>query len=552
MKYVLKLLLITTISLGFAHRSCGTSPKTFKFGEFKIELNDVNFSIDPRIELFHAVELAAGIPLINHIELDYKQNIEKHFKPYQNHPIFSFLHRNAPSGKLFNSIDAPIWFLLHLTNDFEWRKDILYPDANNPYVDSLRMYLKDLSIQSNYPKFFNSNADFYNITLTTLSYNLPDFDEKNRLLKYGGVKNGSTIQFNVIVNYLGWGNFGPRLFKKDGAEFYAVIAPQKSAIRVPTFDLAGLYHLLWHEFGHSFANPAVEKIESQFEPLIYLWEPIKESMRSQAYASWISVVKEHLTEAIAIRLAANKFGEDYASLNYVRPQKGKRWIYLNPLLKALKEYEADRNSYPTLDDFMPKIVASLRNVKQPDINDWMAETEELRKPDVNTMPVIGEIYNKENILIILSTHEPDKAADTRLKEFINNFKNNIPSLAKATIVTDTTALKMDVSGYNLFVWGTPSGNLFLKKHISQLPLVIKSDRVIASSEYIGSGYAVLTAWVNPYNKENIMIIHTAQNPNNLVNFNGVAHGGANYHIVKNLITLKEGAFKRVGLVWVTE
>jgi len=526
------------------------SSKTEKFKEFKIEVKEVKFSVDPRVELYHAVEMVAGIPLINYIDLDYKQKIVMNFAPYQNHPAFSFMKRHSNSGKLFTTIDEPLWFLLHLTNDFEWRKDITYYNAQNPYMDSLRIHLKDLSLKSRYAEFFNSNADLYRISLSTLTYNLPGFDEKNRLLNYCGAKNGSNMQFNVILNYFGWGNFGPRIFHKNSAEFYAIIAPEKSAIRVPTFNVVGMYRLLWHEFAHSFANPAVEKMESQFEPLVYLWEPVKESMRAQAYHSWMSVIKEHLTEAIACRLAAERFGEQYAELNFVRVQKGKRWIYLNPLLKALKEYEANRSTYATLDDFMPRIVQVLKEVKQSDIDLWMADTEEIRKPDVSTMPAIGDIYDKENVLIILPSNEEDKAADLRLKEYVYNLQKNLPALTKAKIVADTTALKMDVSGYNLFVWGTPSGNLFLQKHIMKLPFRVQPNAILAENEYKGTDYGVLAGWVNPYNNKHVMTIYTAQNPGNLVNVNSLMHGGDNYHIFRNFITYKTGSFKRQGLVWV--
>lgn len=255
------------------------------FNEYSTDIKGVRFSVDPRIEFFHAIELVAGIPLINHINIDYKQKINAHFQSFKNHRVFSYILENAPKGNLFNSIDGPIWFLLHLTNDFEWRNDIECPDAQNPYIDSLRIYLKDLSIKSKYTSFFNSNADFYNISLSTIKYNLYDFDEKSRLLKYCGVKNEAENKFNVIINFLGWGSFSPRFFKKNGAELYAVIAPEGNALRVPTFSLNGLYNLLWHEFGHSFANPAVEKIEPQFEALSHLWEPVKESMKYQSYHS---------------------------------------------------------------------------------------------------------------------------------------------------------------------------------------------------------------------------------------------------------------------------
>jgi hypothetical protein len=551
MKQVISHLFLQIIVCAY-FQSYAKAPQSKKenFREFKMEVREVKFSVDPRVELYHAVELVAGIPLINYIDLDYKQKIAANFAPYQDHPAFSFMKRHASSGKLFTTIDEPLWFLLHLTNDFEWRKDITYHDAQNPYIDSLRTHLKDLSLKSGYASFFNSNADLYRVSLSTMVYNLPGFDEKNRLLKYCGVKDGRNIQFNIIINYLGWGNFGPRMFLKKGAEFYAVIAPEKSAIRVPTFNLVGLYRLLWHEFAHSFANPAVEKIEPQFEPLAYLWDPIKESMRSQAYHSWMSVIKEHLTEAIACRLAAEKFGEQYAELNFVRVQKGRRWIYLNPLLEALKEYEANRSKYPTLDDFMPRIVQKLKEVKPGDIDFWMAYTEEVRKPDVAAIPAIGDIYDKDNILFILSSHEEDRAADLRLKEYVQNLQKKIPALTRARVVADTTALKMDVSAYNLFVWGTPSGNLFLEKHLPQLPLRVEPGAILAENEYVGTGYGVLAAWVNPYNNKNMMTIYTGQNPGNLVGVNGIMHGGDNYHIFRNFITFKTGIFKRQGLIWV--
>jgi hypothetical protein len=523
-----------------------------KFTNCKIVLNGVNFTVDPRVELFHTMEVLSGINLVNYIDLDYKQKMIAYFEPYKDHQLFAYLKKNPLYPKFFgNMIDSPFWFLIHLNNNFDWRKDIPYKEQT-PALDSLRMLMKDFAAKSNYPEFFNSNAEFYNISLATLTYNMPNFDEKNRLMDYCGSTNKKGYQFNVILNFLGWGNFGPRIFKADGAELYAVLAPEKVAVRVPTFDVQGLYRLLWHEFAHSFANPAVEKIEEQFLALEHLWPPIKESMRQQAYNSWQSVIKEHMTEAIACRMAALKLGEDAAEMNYVRLQKGKRWIYLNPLLKSLKYYEAHRDTYPTLDSFMPEILKGLKEVKQSDIDQWMAETETFRKPDVKAMPTINDTYDRKDILIITSTNETDKVADEQLKAFINKFKGWVNPLKEAKIVADTTALNMDLSQYNLFVWGTPQGNRFLQKYMSQIPIMVKADKVIAENTYYGTGYGVLIAWVNPLNPKNVMHVYTAQNPANLVDFNQIMNGGGNYHIFRNFITFREGNFSRNGLVWLAK
>jgi len=523
-----------------------------KYKEFKIVLNDVNFTVDPRIELYHTIEVVSGMPLVNYIELDYKQKITAYFAPFQQHPLFSYLNRHPLYGKLFNSIDAPMPFLLHLTNDLEWRRDVDFAGQQNPALDSLRLLMKDFALKSGYPKFFNSNADLFNISLATLTYNLPHFDEKNRLLNYCGARDRKDLQFNVILNFLGWGNFGPRIFKKDSGELYAIIAPEKSAIRVPTFDVAALYKLVWHEFAHSFANPAVEKVEGEFDKLNYLWPPVKEAMSAQAYQTWRSVVKEHLTEAIACRMAAQKFGEDAADLNYVRYQKGKGWLYLNPLLKALKYYETNRNKYPTLDSFIPEILACLKAVKPADIDAWAAESARIRTPDVSVIPTVGDIYDQKNLLYIVSSNEPDREADQRLKNFISKNKNSIGVLKDAQIVADTTALKMDLSSYNLLVWGTPEGNRFLQKYLGQIPLLIEKDKIIGENVFEGRGYGVLIGWVNPANPKNVMAVYTGQNPDDLVDFNKMMNGGGNYHIFRNFITLKQGNFSRQGRVWLAK
>jgi len=339
------------------------------------------------------------------------------------------------------------------------------------------------------------------------------------------------------------------MYKKSGAELYAVIAPEKSAIRVPTFDISALYRLLWHEFAHSFANPAIEKYEAQFDQFDWMWNSIKESMKAQAYHSWHSVMKEHLTEAIACRMAALKFGENAAELNYVRRQYGMNWIYLHALLEALKRYEKERQQYPTLESFIPEIINALKNVKKSDIDIWIAEAKNIKKPDVSMMPVIDAIYDQKDILFITSSNEADQKADQKLKDFIKKFRNRFPTFNKAKVVADTTALKMDLSGYNLSVWGTPKGNKFLQKYFELIPLLIEDDRIIGENIYEGTGYGMLIGWVNPLNNEKVMAIYTGQSPVDVIDFNEIPNGAGNYHIFNNKITIKQSTFRRLGEIW---
>jgi hypothetical protein len=86
----------------------------------------------------------------------------------------------------------------------------------------------------------------------------------------------------------------------------------------------------------------------------------------------------------------------------------------------LKRYEKKRQQYPTLDTFIPEIINAFKNVTQSKIDNWML------------------------------------------------------------VVADTTALQMDLSKYNLTIWGTPTGNKFLQKYFGEIPLLIEDKRVIGS------------------------------------------------------------------------
>ena len=53
-----------------------------------------------------------------------------------------------------------------------------------------------------------------------------------------------------------------------------------------------------HEFGHSFANPAIDSLPSSLiTATAYLYEPIKQEMKNQGYTAWFMSLYEHLVRA---------------------------------------------------------------------------------------------------------------------------------------------------------------------------------------------------------------------------------------------------------------
>ena len=510
------------------------------------EKNGINYLIDTRIELWNVIMLVAGNPEINHVDLNYKLEIVNRFGKYKHHPVIQFIRKYGPQGKLFTSIDAPVWYMLSVTPDLNWRRDMSNPYEKEPLMDSLRLLVRKFSLETGFSHFFNENADFYDRSLSDLLFNR-EGDEKQRLLRYYGEKNSKTLKFNVILNFLGFGNFGPRLETAGGRELYAIIAPTGSYANLPTFSLAELDGLIWHEFGHAFANQLIEENMTAFNRCIQLWNPVRSQMASQAYHEWKVILWEYLVNAVMCRLAAERSGENYAELTYERNLLGNDWIYLPPLLSALREYESKRMEYPTLRSFMPVIVRSFQQITPEQIAFLHQKRDNMRRPDVANMPSLGDIYGKKNVLFIVSSKEENAPAHSSLIQKVKEHqKHFFPS---AAFVTDTVATGMDLSRYHLFVIGTLQGNRLLQQVITQLPVVVKQTELVVGKKYSGDGYVFMSGWINPFNTQNTMVIYAAQDPEYLINFAQIPRGGTHFHLAKGVITLKAGNYIRRNSVW---
>ena len=542
MKHLTIPLFLLSISLLYGQNKPDNYFNENIFKEFKHEVNGIEIRIDPLIEFFQILNLVGGNPAINTTEMNYKLDIIRYFDEYKNHSALNYLRSNYL--KFFTSIDDPYSLLLSLNNDFTFKEGLVNNKwKDQPEIDSLLNVMRKLLNDTDFVKFFNSQADFYELVLSNTLYTLNDFDEKNRIIHYFGIENIDEHKFVIILNFLGFGNFGKGIHTAKGEDHYAIISPGSGNGVLPVFEKNQILALIWHEFSHSFSNPLVDKYWKDFNNLSHLYGPISESMKGQAYDNWHSVVYEHMVRAVTCRLGALKYSEDFAQVNLNRIEIGHKFIYTIPIIESLKAYERSRDRYHALENFMPKIINVLKSVNDDSINSWLNKAEQIREPNIRDIPSNGEIYDRENRLLILSTCEKDTSANRSLREYIMQTHHDYK------FVADTIALKMDLKNYNLFAIGTPWGNKFIEKYIRLLPIKITQERIIVNREYEGKGYALFTGWINPYNQENVMVIYAAQNPADLINFGMVPRGDTDYQIVKDLITLKAADYKRYSKIW---
>ena len=487
---------------------------------FETNINGAVFCVDKRIELFYIVAMLADYPRINGYNAAYKQDIKEYFNPYLSHEIFTFIKEIGRDWHL----DTPTQLMLYFTENFKLRTDAKLPEdliTNCGGIKKIERYqelIRDFAIKSEYQAFLDAHTNFYNTILSTVNFNFRNFDEIKRMENYFRQKK---LKYTIILNLLGSGNFGPNIQTVKGTEIYAILQPEVQFGDIPSYsDNRKFDNLIWHEFGHSFINPIVEKYINEINKYSELYDPISSSMTSQAYGNWLTTVREHLTRATTCRLAAMRFGEDVAFLNYERSEIGHRFIYVSLLLEKLKEYERAEKRYKSFEEFFPQLISVFKTVTPDMIAKFQTNVEEFRKPAVGRIPATGDLFANKNVIMIIPTREKDTIVQRQLYNFI---KDDYLRNKKIQILEDTLACNKDLSNFNLIVFGTKNGNAFLSKYFKELPIFISDNKIVADKEYIGKNFQIIAEWVNPLNPQMSMLIYTAQKTEDLIRSNRIPY-----------------------------
>ncbi len=118
-----------------------------------------------------------------------------------------------------------------------------------------------------------------------------------------------------------------------------------------------------HEFGHSFVNPAIDKVDEKvITSKEFLFELIKNKMSEQAYNQWKICLYEHFDRAgeviIAKLIGDNKKADEILNDNV----KNRSFIYLPQIVNQLEYWYYNEFFTKTYDQKVSEIVANLQTV----------------------------------------------------------------------------------------------------------------------------------------------------------------------------------------------
>jgi membrane protease YdiL (CAAX protease family) len=157
------------------------------------------------------------------------------------------------------------------------------------------------------------------------------------------------------------------------------------------------------------------------------------------------------------------------------------------------------------------------------------------------------LSDKPSVVIIAPTQETDKAVEAKIRVDLEAWRD--AHFKDRPIITDIDALQRDLSSNTLIVFGTPSGNAWLARQLDQLPVRIEKNRLIVDKEYAGSNLRLITAWRNPQNPQEWVVIYTAQRAEDVIGICNVFHGPTAYVVAKGGVVLSAGNYYWQGKSW---
>ncbi len=479
-------------------------------------------SIDPRLELLNSIQGISNYDILHRQRNSYHKQIKEYFEPYVSSQAVALTNKFAATGFTY---DAPVSFMLHLTQPNGCLQNIPYGDylkGRSGGTHKLIQYqqaIHDFAIDSRFERFWKKNEPFYK---EIVDLSVTEVSKRNWIDALENYYNASQNSYTIIISPLLSNGYGFRIpAKNNNWDSYACLPTDgKTRNGIPYLDETNLMFYVWHEFGHSYVNPEIEKYAERLENSSILFEPLQILMKKQAYDSWKICVMEHIVRAIHIRLIETYIGKSEASLKLDSDQKN-GFAYIKPLLEKLKMYENMRNiDKISFSDFVPKLL---------DVFDSIAKIDYMHYSILSGSSFSGPInnvFNADKIVVIYPTNDQDKESLFGLRKYAEKIQQYLKR--KSICISDTAAIVKDLSSCGLVVYGSVESNLFLKKYKNQFPFKIEANTLITNRKYTKAGIKFISCLPNPQNKNLGMVIYTAVINKDIEDINNVFHGPEDY------------------------
>lgn len=386
--------------------------------------------VDKRVELLSIVFRLAGNNEYNMDDYEsYVNDIHLHFDKYKNHPLIKFAKLLRRKNQV--SYDAVMSMAVSFEQPPSLKPLVSFNDsipeprwgAKNGY--KFVSLLQQFYVDANCEEFFKVHEPLYlkaeerfKVIYDSLDISwYKDFFGKD-----------PDENFNIVLGLgNGGGSYGPHINYKDKKnDVYAIVGTWNfDSIGIPVYAKNYL-PLLIHEFNHSFVNQLINKNLTPLEASgKILFKEVKSKMKSQAYSCWETMIIESLVRSSTIMYMKKHENKKNNVARLMGYELSNGFLWMKEMVDLLDQFEKERNTYPTLESFMPQIISFFQK-------------------------------SASNIQTLKENYEINTPHVASIQQFENNAKNVDPSLTEIKIIFDRPLLG---KGYS-FYYGDKGKNSF--------------------------------------------------------------------------------------------
>jgi hypothetical protein len=306
--------------------------------------------VDRRVELMSILQrLAAASEYLGTPTTTYVSDVGTTFGPFTEHPAVQ--RTRELRAKYGIAFDAPMWLAVSLDDKLYLRSRPLDARWTNVDIDSYLVLVRQFVTDTKFDAFLTAHAPYFTRVEARLRDAIAKENPTSWFDRFFGARPGA--RFVVVPGMLtGTHNFGPH----TDSELYQILGMSHVDFDELPFIDDALVELLVHETAHSYINPLFEKHRAALAPHgERLLARVAEPMRKQAYPTWDIMMNEQGVRAVTALYLRERRGAAAGDAAIAR-EEARSFLWTRPLADLLATYAAQRQQYPDLDAFMPKIV----------------------------------------------------------------------------------------------------------------------------------------------------------------------------------------------------
>lgn len=337
---------------------------------------------DERVELTSAVFRLAGIPEYTDGEVvPYNAAIDEQFDDYKDNALFKYIRKLRNEDRLgYASVAASAFYItiqdgkvsVDPTRDIsdltgkgkQWASDSKF----RKYVRLLNNFYQE----SNFAQFYNSQAQAYSEQIEKAATLFDNINGEWFANFYG-------VEFVAPRVYIALGNGKHNYFVNGVDGSYDIVLGAKRYYLIDT-----LLPVIIHEICHKYSNPITDAMYSDIEGDFATFlsdDDITARLANIGYRDTKTVAIEWFTNLCTVMYLQDNVpllaGYHAAKL------RDNGFIWLPATIKSMEEYSTNRELYPALSNYAPKIVQC--------INEFGSNYSEYKMAYLNSNPQVVEV-----------------------------------------------------------------------------------------------------------------------------------------------------------------